>query len=236
MKKYILLSLLLLVGFLLVAIVLSKVSNSRTFQFFGEICPRVETSQKVIALTFDDGPTKEHIDEILKILADENIKATFFVIGKDIEQNPGQLEKIIAAGHEVGNHTYSHERMTTVSSSFVKDEIEKTDTLIRDAGYKETIHFRPPYGKKLFSLPYYLWQHDRKTITWDVEPETFVLRANDIINYTITHTKNGSIILLHVFYDSRKESMKAVQPIIKGLKEKGFEFRTVSDLQKLKGS
>lgn len=234
MKKRLIFLLAILIVFVLIAVGLFQISKSRTFQFFGEIYPRVETSQKVVALTFDDGPTPEGTDEILKILADEGVKATFFVIGGSVEENPGQLEKIMAAGHEIGNHTYSHERMLLVSPSFVKDEIEKTDALIRQAGYKDEILFRPPYGKKLFTLPYYLSRNNRKSITWDVEPETFFKKTEDIINYTTSNTKNGSIIILHVMYKSGKESMNAVRPIIKALKEKGFEFKTVSELLKIK--
>ena len=234
MKKKIIIgsgAILLILG---IAIILFQISKSRTFQFFGEIYPRVETSQKVVALTFDDGPTKAHTDEILAILRDEKIKATFFAMGAEIEKNPGELEKIVAEGHEVGNHTFNHERMILVTPDFVKKEIESTDELIRKSGYQGEITFRPPFGKKLFALPYYLSQNNRKTITWDVEPETFVEKSEDVIKYTLENAKNGSIILLHVAYDSRRESMKSVQPIIKGLKEKGFEFKTVSELITLK--
>jgi len=213
-----------------IAAVLFQISKSRTFQFFGEIYPRVETSEKVVALTFDDGPTRAHTDEILEILRAENVKATFYVIGGAIEENPGELEKIIAAGHEIGNHTFSHERMVLVTPSFVKSEVERTDELIRKAGYEKDLTFRPPYGKKLFALPWYLSEHHRKSITWDVEPETFFEKTDDIVKNVLEKTQNGSIILLHVMYDNRADSMKSVRPIIEKLKEKGFEFKTVSEL------
>lgn len=211
-------------------VVLYGVSRSTAFQFFGEIHDRVETSQRVVALTFDDGPTRGRTDEILQILAEENVRATFFLIGSDIESNRAEAEKLIAARHEIGNHSYSHKRMVFVTPNFVREEIEATDLLIREAGYTGEITFRPPYGKKLFVLPYYLSQNDRKTITWDVEPETFFERSEDIVEHTLDTAKSGSIILLHVAFDSRRESMKSVRPIIRGLREKGFEFRTVSEL------
>ncbi|MFN2390735.1 MAG: polysaccharide deacetylase family protein [Pyrinomonadaceae bacterium] len=213
---------------------LFQISKSRTFQFFGEIYPRVETQQKVVALTFDDGPTRKHTDEILGILREENVKATFYLVGSAIEENQGETEKIIQEGHEIGNHTYHHKRMILVSPDVVKNEIETTDELIKKAGYKGDITFRPPFGKKLFALPFYLSEHNRNTITWDVDPETFVEKSEDIIKYTLKNTKNGSIILLHVAYDSRAESMKSVRPIIKNLREKGFEFKTVSELLSIK--
>lgn len=226
------------VGFILailgIGIALFQISKSRTYQFFGEIYPRIETSQKVVALTFDDGPTQSNTDEILQILQDENVKATFYLMGSEIEKNIGEAEKIVAAGHEVGNHTFNHERMILVTPEFVKSEIEKTDELIRKAGFRGEITFRPPFGKKLVVLPWYLSANNRKSVTWDVEPETYFSKSEDIIKNTLENTQNGSIILLHVMYKSRAESMKSVRPIIKGLKEKGFEFKTVSELIALK--
>lgn len=215
-----------------------QVSKSRTFQLMGEIVPRVETSQKVVALTFDDGPTVEGTAEVLSILKQENIKATFFLIGAEIEKNPEQVKQIIAVGHEIGNHSYTHERMVFKTPSFIQHEIDATDRLIREAGYTGEIHFRSPFGKKFLLLPYYLSKRGKKNIMWDVEPETYPEidgNAEKITDYVLGHTKPGSIILLHVMYPTRKESMKAVSGIIKGLKEQGFEFKTVSELLAING-
>jgi peptidoglycan/xylan/chitin deacetylase (PgdA/CDA1 family) len=214
-----------------------QVSKSRTFQLMGEIVPRVETSQKIIALTFDDGPTVEGTMEILSILKEENVKASFFLIGADMEKNPESVKQIIAAGHEIGNHSYTHERMLFKMPSFIQHEIDDTDKLIRAAGYTGEIHFRSPFGKKFLLLPYYLSKRGKKNIMWDVEPETYPEidgNAEKITTYVLNHTKPGSIILLHIMYPTRKESMKAVRGVIKGLKEQGFEFKTVSELLALK--
>ena len=222
-----------LIFLLTIAFALWQISKSRTYQVFGEIVPRVETPQKVVALTFDDGPTPEQTREILKILAEENVKATFFLIGKDLEKHLEEGKKIATAGHEIGNHSYSHERMVLVTPSFVKEEVEKTDELIRATGYEKPTHFRPPYGKKLFALPYYLSQTNRKSITWDIEPESFsetAANTDEIVKYVLANTHDGSIILLHVMYDPKRKSLNAVKPIIEGLKERGFRFVTVSEL------
>lgn len=222
---------------LLVLAWLFQISKSRTFQFFGELIPRVNTSQKVVALTFDDGPTPKATDEILSILASENVKATFFVIGGELANNPEPGKKIVAAGHELGNHTYSHDRMLLVTPSFVKQEVERTDQLIRDAGYTGEILFRPPYGKKLFALPYYLSKHNRKSITWDVEPESFPeidKSADKIVDYVLSNTRPGSIIILHVMYPNRHESMQAVKKIIEGLRARGYSFKTMAELLALR--
>lgn len=210
-----------------------ELSKSRTYQVFGEVVPRVGTAQRLVALTFDDGPTPHFTDEILRILDEEGIKATFFLTGGELEKYPGEGKRIAAAGHEIGNHTFSHKRMILVSPSFVRSEIEKTDELIRAAGYEGLIHFRPPYGKKLFTLPYYLSQNNRKTITWDVEPESFseiAKSSGEITKYVLENTRSGSIVLLHIMYDPERKSLNSVKPIIGGLKEKGFRFVTVSEL------
>ena len=231
MKKRI--ALIAVVLILVVSVGLRQVSRSRTFQFFGEIIPRVDTSQKIVALTFDDGPTPQATDQILAILSEMNVRATFFVTGAELEQNLEQGKKLVAGSHELGNHSYSHVRMFFVTPSFVKQEIESTDKLIREAGYQGDIHFRPPYGKKLFTLPYYLWKHRRKSITWDVEPDSYpeiAADANKIVEHVLANVRPGSIIILHVMYPNRRESMKSVKMIVEGLRAEGYEFKTVSEL------
>lgn len=203
--------------------------NSRTFQLFGGLTNSVETNQKVVALTFDDGPTK-NVDSVLAVLNHYNIKATFFLIGNEIETNQKEAEEIVKAGHQVGNHTYSHNRMIFKSTSFIKEEIEKTDNLIRRIGYEDEIDFRPPNGKKLLALPYYLNKHKKDTITWNIEPDSAV----DKIDYVKQNIKNGSIILLHPMYDETGEQLKLIEDIIKLLLDEDYEFVTVNDLQKLK--
>jgi peptidoglycan-N-acetylglucosamine deacetylase len=213
-----------------------EISKSRTFQLMGDIVPRVETQEKVIALTFDDGPTVEGTTEILSILEENRIKASFFLIGADMEKNPESTKQIVAAGHEIGNHSYTHQRMLFKTPSFIQYEIDRTDRLIREAGYSGEIHFRSPYCKKFLLLPYYLSKRGKPNITFDVEPESFPQIDNDaekITRYVLANAKPGSIILLHIMYPGRKESMKAVSGIIKGLKEQGYEFKTVSELLSL---
>jgi chitin deacetylase len=139
-----------------------QVSKSRTFQLLGEIVPRVETSQKVVALTFDDGPTVEGTTQILSILREHNVKATFFLTGAEIEKNLEPAKQIVLAGHEVGNHSYTHERMFFKTPSFIEREIDETDKRIREAGYTGEIHFRSPFGKKFLLLPYYLSKRHKK--------------------------------------------------------------------------
>lgn len=215
------------------AAALWRVSKSRTFQFFGRIVPRAETSQRLVALTFDDGPTRDKTAEVLRVLRERNVRATFFVTGGELEQNMDAGRDIVADGHELGNHSYSHERMMLVTPSYVRHEVERTDELIAAVGHTGPVYFRPPYGKKLFALPFYLSRHDRTTITWDVEPDSELAAdadAESITRHVLNRTRPGSIILLHVMYPSRAETMKAVPLIIEGLQRDGYRLVTVSEL------
>lgn len=209
-----------------------KIMNSRKFQFFGGLVTRVDTKDKVVALTFDDGPSQK-VDDILSILNSQNVKATFFLIGNEIKQHPEETKKLISAGQGIGNHTYSHKRMIFKTPSYIKEEIEETDSLIREMGYKEPIQFRPPNGKKLILLPYYLKKHNRKTILWDFEPNSYPeinLSSDKIVQYVVNNVTPGSIILLHPMYDSKGTTIGAIKGIIEGLKSKGYEFKTVNEL------
>ncbi|XUY26163.1 polysaccharide deacetylase family protein [Agrobacterium sp. rho-8.1] len=220
---------------LVVVVSLHMFSNARTTQLFGDIIARVETDKPVVALTFDDGPSARFTKDVLTILKDRNVTATFFLIGKETAENLPQARLIVDAGHEIGNHSYTHSNMAWMGPGSVKDEIERTDAAIRTAGYQGEILFRPPYGKKLLTLPWYLWQHDRKTIMWDVEPESFADIAGNVdamTRYVIDNARNGSIIILHVMYRGRDVSRQALPQIIDGLRQRGFGFVTVSELLK----
>jgi peptidoglycan-N-acetylglucosamine deacetylase len=210
-----------------------RLSGLRSFQLAGSLVHRVDTDRRVVALTFDDGPTTAGTDSILAILARERVSATFFLTGGEMERNPELGRRIVGAGHEVGNHTYSHARMVLRSQGFIRSEIEATDARIRQAGHRGPIHFRPPYGKKLVGLPMYLRSTGRTTIMWDVEPESYPevgASAERIVDHVAARVQPGSIILLHVMYPSREPSLRAVPDLIRRIREMGYEFVTVSEL------
>lgn len=209
-----------------------KLMNSRTFQLFGGLTSKVDTDEKVVAITFDDGPTQQ-VEDILPILETYNAKATFFLIGNEIEKNPEAAQMIASAGHQIGNHTYSHNRMVLKSPSFIKEEIERTNSLIEEAGFEGEIDFRPPNGKKLIGLPYYLHQQNIDTVTWNLEPDSFYNSSAEKIKYVKDHVKPGSIVLLHPMYDKTGEELKTIEGVLKILSQEGYKFLTVNELQEM---
>lgn len=222
----------LIVLLLVLAYATERVVRTRTWQVAGDLVSRVETRERVVALTFDDGPTDADADAVLDVLADRGVKATFYVNGKDIEGNDATMLRLIEDGHELGNHTWSHRSMVLVSPRTVAYEIESTDDAIRRSGYDGPITFRPPYGKKLVTLPRYLAEHDRLTVTWDVGYEEWSdapQSSEQLVRDTVAGTRPGSIILLHPWF-GRTATQDAIGPVIDQLRAQGYEFVTVSEL------
>lgn len=193
----------------------------------------VDTSEKVVALTFDDGPNPEGTFAILDLLERYNIKATFFVIGNRAEQYPALVQKIWQAGHQVGNHTWSHSIMMFKSASFMRNEIEKTDNLLRSLGYEDEIFFRPPCGMQLLTLTHLLRKMNKKDVIFDAVGWDWISPGIDqIFNNVVTAVAPGSIILLHDGVGNQQETVVAAEKIIKHLQEQGYRFVTVAELLK----
>lgn len=201
----------------------------RSFQFYGHLYDRVETKQKLVALTFDDGPLPNKTGQILQKLAENDVKASFFLIGNEIIRHPNEARQIAAAGHEIGNHTYSHRALVFTSRQFIQKEVTETDQLIRAIGYNGPITFRPPYGYKLLGLPKYLRDTKRATVSRDVAPDEDK-DSQSITNEVVRKVRPGSIILLHAMYDHRQASLDSIEPIITRLETEGYKFVTVSQL------
>ena len=225
-----------LLGLLVVFVIAAagwQLSKSRSFQLYGGLVTRANVDQRVVALTLDDGPTPEGTGAILPVLDSLGVRATFFVTGRDLANNPTDGRRIVQAGHALGNHSYSHRQMVLHSRAFVHREITQTDSLIRAAGWEGDIPFRPPYGKRLFVLPRYLHQTGRSTFLWDIEPESYgdvAGSAMDIADHVAERVQPGSIILLHVMYNSRHTSREAIPLIVKRLRKEGYRFVTLQAL------
>lgn len=217
---------------------LYPLTKSRSFQLVGDLVRRVETEERVVAITFDDGPTPEYTGRVLQELEAHDAAATFYLVGAAIEDHPELLAEIVDAGHEVGNHSYSHPRLYFVSAAVVAREIEQTDELLRAAGYSGPITVRPPGCKRLLTTPLYLASTGRTTVTWDLEPDSLPEIANDadaLADYVVENVRPGSIVLMHVMYDGREPSRAALPQILERLEADGYRFVTVSELLALEG-
>lgn len=189
-------------------------------------------------MTFDDGPSY-HTREILDILRSYEVQATFFLLGKNAAQFPMLVRHIHEEGHEIGNHSYSHEPLIFKPLAFIQEEIEKTDHIIRQSGYQGPIHFRAPYGRKLILLPWMLYKAKRPHILFDVIPDDWASPGVEtIVNRILAQTKPGSIILCHDGNGdenglNRSQTVQAIPLVIEKLRVAGYQFVTISELLKL---
>jgi peptidoglycan/xylan/chitin deacetylase (PgdA/CDA1 family) len=207
-----------------------RLSKSRAHQVLGDLVTRVETTDSVVALTFDDGPIPAYTDSVLSTLAGLGVPATFFMVGDAIQRNPDIARRVVAAGHELGNHSFSHRQLILKMPGTIRREIADTDDLIRAAGHRGEIFVRPPYGKRLLVLPLYLSRTNRPVVLWDLEPDTYHPDADGMVEYAGERVRPGSILLLHVEVSSRRENRSALPRIVADLRSRGYDFVTLSEL------
>ncbi|MDB9527788.1 polysaccharide deacetylase family protein [Oscillatoria sp. CS-180] len=203
---------------------------------FGEGVYKVQTTEKIVALTFDDGPDPRYSAQIGQILADAGAKGTFFVMGRHVEQYPDVVRTLIEQGHELGNHTWSHPSLRMMTPQAIRTELESTDQLLRELGYTKTIPFRSPYGHSLFILPHVLKQRQQPNVLWTVQMNDWKPEDPDVMmDLLAPEFENGAIILMH---DGDGESEGAdrsntillVQRILDKYQAQGYRFVTVSEL------
>ena len=188
----------------------------------------VSLDDKVVALTFDDGPSK-YTDKILNILKKYNACGTFFLIGNKVEFYSDVLKRMLEEGSEIGNHSYDHKLLTRLSKEDFQEEINKTQEAIKKVtGFTPTL-FRPTYGGYTNVLKSYT---DLKFVLWDVDSRDWQVKSKDkILNNILPNVKSGSIVLMH---DNHKYALDALEDILVNLKEQGYKFVTVSELLELK--
>lgn len=191
------------------------------------------THPKHVALTFDDGPSPGHTEKVLDILRQENVKATFFVIGKKVMEHPMLLNWIDEEGHEIGNHTYSHTRVTWINDQKMLDEIRRTSLLIWDLTGKKVEYFRPPHGRLTNAKRKKIEAKGYKVIYWSVNADDFyhttwgMRTPESIADRVISRVNGNDIVLMH---DNSYQITEALPVIIKALKKRGYYFVTISEL------
>ncbi|CAD2075545.1 peptidoglycan-N-acetylmuramic acid deacetylase PdaC [Phocicoccus schoeneichii] len=190
----------------------------------------LDPNQKMVALTFDDGPKSDTTNKLLDKLQAKNVKASFFMLGSSIEAFSDTATRVDREGHEIGNHSYSHQDMMQVSFDEIRAEINDTSALIEMYTNQTPKFFRPPYGSFNATLEAKV---NIETSYWSVDTKDWLTHNTDAILKEIKeNVQDGSVILLH---DIHMESVDAIDDVIDYLTSEGYQFVTVSEMSHYKG-
>ena len=197
----------------------------------GSVYYNGDTNEKLVALTFDDGPHKYRTPEILDILDKYNVKATFFVVGAMVHEYKDIIKREINSGHEIGNHTYNHSKMRKLSCDGLIKELEATENeLFEIAEYRPKL-FRPPEGYYSDQIAKAVGKIDYNIILWNIDTLDWAHNEVDkICECVYEGIKPGSIILFHDYVVGKSPTMAALERIIPELLSRGYKFVTVSEL------
>lgn len=193
-----------------------------------------KTTKKVVTLTFDDGPDKEMTPRVLDILKEYNIKATFFLIGKNVEKHPDIVKRMVAEGHIIANHTHSHQGTFPMSSSKqVNNELRNCDEAIMQATGKSPKLFRPPFGVTNPIIGNAVRKREYRTIGWSIRSlDTIKGRSRkEVRDKVVAKLHPGAIILLH---DRCEKADELLREIISAGKEKGYDFVSLKEILNIK--
>lgn len=187
--------------------------------------PPLDSNKKYISLTFDDGPNPITTPRLLDILMEKNVKATFFMLGQNVVNNPDLVRRVAAEGHVIGSHSYSHPNLTGLDPESVKSQVQETDKAIAAATGKIPTDFRPPYGAVNKDAAEII---GRPIIQWSVDSEDWKTKNTEkIIKRVMKTSYNNSIILMHDIYP---ETINAVPQIIDALRSEGYDIILADDL------
>lgn len=189
-------------------------------RFYHGVVWRKNTSSKVVYLTFDDGPVPEVTPQVLDILKQYNVRATFFMVGENAQQYPQLLKRVREEGHSVGNHTFNHIKGTSCDAIAYMSNVVKADEVLH------SLLFRPPYGKMTTDEKKSLLQQGYTIYLWDVLTHDYnqSYTAEKIIRIVDRYVRNGSIINFHDSVKAGERMLQALPIVIENLKAKGYSF------------
>ncbi|CAI6087511.1 polysaccharide deacetylase family protein [Cohnella sp. JJ-181] len=190
------------------------------------------TSAKAIAITFDDGPNPEFTPQMLNIFSEEGGRATFYMTGDQIERYPDTARLVHAAGHEIGNHSYSHPHLTELEEEAIRAELVRTSDIIRETVGVLPATFRPPYLATDAQVERIAHDLGLAVIggvngaarDWDMPGAKHILEAS------LAVTEPGSILVFHDGHGDRSQTVEAVRELVRALKKEGYSFVTASEL------
>ncbi len=206
------------------------------FPPIGESYRHITTDDPLVALTYDDGPNPPYTDQLLEIFDRHSVKATFFMMGRHAERHPDTVRRVVAAGHQVGNHSYSDATLTFRSPAFVRRQIHRTDNVLRGLGVTGRIDVRAPHVAPFLPVAWVLAQEGRRHIGASVVPQDWSTHDAEVIAERVLRRGSpGSIIMFHDGLDSqdgvdRRATVDATERVLVTLKGRGYRFVTVDDL------
>ncbi len=192
---------------------------------------RGNTNSKKMALTFDFGADGAGLSSILGTLASYNAKSTFFITGQAAANAPNAARQVLAGGHELGNHSYWHPDFTKISAATMRNELSRTKQLVESqTGQTMKPYFRPPYGASSQYVRQIAGEMGyTHTVFWDIDPRDWAgTSTNELINHVVSRAHNGGIVVLHV--SASTNITRALPGMIQGLKNKGYELVTISNI------
>lgn len=192
------------------------------------------TDEKLVALTFDDGPDAKVTPQVLKVLKENNIKASFFFIGERVKVYPSVVKQTFDDGNLVLSHSYTHPQFTKLAESEIKQEIISTENEISKVINKKPAIIRPPYGDTNDLVISMCNAMQYKIVIWSIDTMDWAVDSEDnIVKNVVDNIRTGDIILMHSNEDKTKD-VKALSTIITQLKEKGYRFETLDEMLKIK--
>lgn len=208
-------------------------SMAPTGQWFGKTFTGLPRGSRQLALTYDDGPNDPHTLRLLEVLAKHNVLATFFLIGRYVEQRPDLAREVVQAGHTVGNHTFTHPLLILQSEPEIRRQLTRCKAALQDAVGQHSNLFRPPFGGRRPAVLHIAREIGLQPVMWNVTGYDWnAPPAAAIERKVASHIRGGNVILLHdgghkQLGSDRSQTVIATDHLLTRYKSEGFEFVTI---------
>lgn len=205
-------------------------------QLYGRNFNGLPRGARSLALTYDDGPNDPHTLRLMEVLAQHDVRATFFLLGQFVREKPGIVRELVEAGHAIGNHTYSHPNLIFVSPAELKKQIEETNAAIEDACGQRPTLFRPPFGGRRPGTFATARRYGLTPVMWRVTCYDWSAKSNESIEQKAQRQiRGGDVILLHDgghhrMGANRSFTVKATDNLIRRYKAEGYQFLTIPEM------